>query len=119
MPWSFWEPELGDNTQTISMIKNATALRRGNGKPYLVYGKMQSPSQINDIETIHWKCGDYYNEAPAIFHSAWTSQEGKFAIVLANWTDSSRKVTVSDSRLGYTKVVTVPPLDCIILEQKD
>lgn len=117
MPWSVWDPKLGNNSQTISMIKHATALRRGIGKPYLVYGKMLPPAHIENIEILHWEFNGNILEAPSVFHSAWESSDGKFAIVLANWTDSQRKVSISDSRLGVSKTVIVPPLDCILIEQ--
>ena len=99
------------------MMKHATTLRRGAGKPYLVYGKMQPPAQIDGIESLHWEFGGFCNEAPAVFHSAWEAPEGDYAVVLANWTGAPREVTVSAPRLGEPRTVTVPPCNCLLLEK--
>ena len=49
------------------MLKNATELRRGAGKPYLVYGQMQKPANLEEIPIINWQYGGYDYEAPAVF----------------------------------------------------
>lgn len=116
MPWSEWEPALGDNGHTMTMMKHATALRRGIGKPYLVYGKMQPPAEITNIETMHWEFGGESSNAPAVFHSAWKSPQGKYAVVLANWTNTPQTVTLSEPRLGPARSITVPPLNCMLIE---
>ena len=118
MPWSEWEPKLGDNDQSITMIKHATALRRGSGRPYLVYGRMQPPASIEDIYICQWQHGNENHVTPAVFHSAWKSPQGKFAVVLANWTDHPQTVTIRDSRLGKPCTVTIAPLDCALVEEK-
>lgn len=117
MPWAVWEPALGDNRQTIAIMKSATALRRGQGKPYLVYGKMMPPAQIKDIEICHWQYGGQDHEAPSVFHSAWESPDGKYACVLSNWTDTPQDVTLAEPRLGCHRNVTVPALGCLLVEQ--
>ena len=116
MPWSVWEPKLGDNSQSIAMIRHATALRRKEGRPYLVYGRMQPPAHIEDIEICRWQHGSENHVTPAVFHSAWKSPNGTFAIVLANWTDRLQTVTIDDPRLGARCRYEVPPLDCILVE---
>lgn len=117
MPWAAWEPPLGNAQHAKTMIKNATALRRGIGKPYLVYGKMQPPANIQDIEQCRWQYGGLDNEAPALFHAAWEDQNGRYCVILANWTDVPRDCILDEPRLGCRRRLTVPALDCLLIEQ--
>ena len=38
--WAEWEPKVGNPDDGLEMIRVVTALRRGAGKKYLVYGRM-------------------------------------------------------------------------------
>ena len=77
---------------------------------------MQAPAHIEDIEICRWQHGSENHVTPAVFHSAWKSPDGTFAIVLANWTDRLQTVTIDDPRLGARCRYEVPPLDCILVE---
>lgn len=82
------------------MIQNVTALRRGQGKDFLVYGRMLRPADIDGNKMMEWTSGSRNNRIPAVFHSAWQTPDGRFGIVIANWTDSVKTIAIKDGRLG-------------------
>jgi hypothetical protein len=134
--WAPWQPPVGNNDDSLEALRTATALRRGKAKDFLVFGRMQRPSDVKGIKTIRWEYEATVNRIPAVFHSAWHDPQGKFGIVLANWTTETQTVRVADSRLGSrfaesisSKEVTsrvrttdketsviLPPLSCALLE---
>ena len=136
--WAIWEPKVGNDDHALEMIRTVTALRRGPGKPYLVFGRMQHPATVS-CETITWDRQDHTYHVPAVFHAAWQSPEEHFAVVLANWTDTEQEVTITDGRLGEqvrgtiagrtlteeqmvvnegNKVtMTLPALSCVMVER--
>jgi len=152
--WARWEPKVGNNDDALEMIRNVTRIRRGPGKDFLVYGRMQRPALVEDIRNFVWEYDDvelrnakfacwHYEDnqrrSAAVFHAAWQAPDGRFAIVLANWTTESQTVHVTDVRLGKhaflhtagtilcTEVITVsaampvtlPPLSMVVIEQNN
>ncbi|MEO8660613.1 MAG: DUF6259 domain-containing protein [Bryobacteraceae bacterium] len=97
--WAPWRPAVGNNDDSLAMIRAATALRRGAAKQYLAFGRMQKPPAVSGIRTVEWKAADRENAIAAVFHAAWKSPEGKFGVALANWTGEPQPVTITDSRL--------------------
>jgi hypothetical protein len=135
--WAPWKPEVGNNEHSLEMLRTTTALRRSAGKPYLVFGRMLSPSVVEGIKTVRWDRDGREHAIPAVFHSAWNSWNGRFGFVAANWTADDQVIVVSDSRLGSSvrqsvsgkeltssqvnvargKVeLVLPPLGCSLLE---
>ena len=135
--WAPWNPPVGDNDDSLAMLRCTAALRRGRAKNYLVFGRMQRPAEATGIKVVYWEQGGHVHTIPAVFHGAWQSPRGRFAVVLANWTKESQTVSVSDSRLGERVTVTVsadavsshadrpargrlelvlPPLSCVLIE---
>jgi hypothetical protein len=132
-----WEPAYGNFDDDLAMLRTTTALRRGKAKDFLVYGRMQSPSNPTEIKTIEWRWENTYYQVPAVFHAAWQSPDGRFGIVLANWTKDSQPVSILDGRLGERVLISVssgelksqtalvkggrletslPPLSCALVE---
>jgi hypothetical protein len=135
--WADWEPPVGSNEDSLAMMRSLTALRRGPGRDFLVYGRMQRPTEVEGIETIVWERDGRHYEVPAVAHAAWQAPDGRAGVALANWTSERRTVSVIDPRLrgdltlhvaaeAVTSVpatedygavqVTLPPLSCAILE---
>ena len=98
--WAPWEPQIGSNEDALQILKAATALRRGKGKDFLVYGRMLRPADVQNIEIIRWQEGNQEHHIPAVFHAAWQAPDERVGIVLANWTTETQKVCVVDDRLG-------------------
>ena len=136
--WAPWEPKIGDNEDSLQVLKSTTALRRGPAKDFLVYGRMLPPGQIDGVQTMRWQHGGIDHQIPAVFDTAWQAPDGSFGLVLANWTTEAQEVTVVDSRLGNQVkqvisaqsvesslrgvddgrlAVTLPPLSCALLER--
>ena len=97
--WAPWLPHVEDSANAFKMIRAVTALRRGAGKDFLVYGRMLRPAQVNGIPMIEWKSNGRDHKIPAVFHTAWQAQDGRMAIVLANWTAEAQTVSIVDDRL--------------------
>ncbi len=102
--WAPWEPKVGDPQAGLDMIRSVTALRRGPGKDFLVFGRMLRPSVVEGIQPIKWDWNGRKNNTPAVFHSAWQSPDKRIGIVMANWTATRRRLTVTDERLASDKV---------------
>ncbi|MCL4506169.1 MAG: DUF6259 domain-containing protein [Chloroflexi bacterium] len=137
--WAPWQPHVENSAHAFQMIRAVSALRRGPGKDFLVYGRMLRPVQANGIPMVEWHYNGRLNRIPAVFHSAWQAQDGRTAIVLANWTTDSQTVVIEDDRLrighdaltlqvsdaelhnvalaqtDQTMTVTLPALSCALL----
>jgi hypothetical protein len=137
MNWAPWEPQVGSNDDAIAVLRNGLALRRGAGRDFLVFGRMQAPAQVEGIVLQRWQWGGRDHAIPAVFHEAWQSPDGRHAVALANWTTRPQSVTICDSRLGARATahiaaeqdtsqaliaadgvfaVTLPPLSCVLVE---
>ena len=135
--WAPWEPKVGDNDDALEMIRTVTALRRGRGRDFLVYGRMLRPARLDGVQMVEWDFEGKHNAIPAVFDAAWMAPDRRCAVALANWTSEDREVRVSDARLGekisiHTSArkntdrteslqgewasVTLPPLSIAILE---
>jgi hypothetical protein len=135
--WSPWLPAFGNNDDCLAMLRCTAALRRGKGHNYLVFGRMHRPANAAGIKIVHWESNGQVHEIPAVFHSAWKDPQGRFGIVLANWTKERQIVALSDSRLGKQTTesisgnevstrlrvvergnlsVSLPPLSCALIE---
>jgi hypothetical protein len=136
MNWAPWEPDVGDNEDALQMLRSATALRRGMAKEFLVYGQMMPPGQVEGIKTMRWQYGGHDHRIPTVFHAEWQAPDGRFGIVLANWTEEQQEISIVDSRLGgkvaqhissqeveskilpvthESLTVRLPPLSCALL----
>ena len=135
--WGRWEASDGKNNEVLAMIRTVSAIRRGPGRDFLVYGRMQHPAKVSGVDILKWRIGDRQYVVPAVAHAAWQAPDGRYGVVLANWTTESRTVTVAAPRLGKSPVahvcgvkletsaaeqrpggwrVTVPALGCTLIE---
>ena len=135
--WAPWKPPIGSDDDSVAMLRCTAALRRGKARDFLVFGRMQRPAEATGIKIVHWENGGQVHKIPAVFHSAWQSPQGRFGIVLANWTNETQAVALSDRRLGKQiaesissrdvktqtrqanlgKVpISLPPLSCALME---
>jgi hypothetical protein len=104
--WAEWEPKIGSNDDALEMIRTVTAMRRGPGRDFLLYGRMQRPGEVN-AEVMSWEHNDRTHEVPAVADAAWQAPDGRFAIILANWTTETQAAAIADSRLGDRVTVNV------------
>ena len=98
--WALWEPKVGNSDDALEMMRTTLAMRRGEGKDFLVYGRMERPAEVEGIERVKW---NHHNYA-AVFHSAWNSQDGRHAVILANWTKEERRVKIREGRFASQKL---------------
>jgi len=97
---------------------------------------MQKPAAVDGIRIMRWQENGKDHRIPSVFHSAWLSPAGDFALALANWTNDPQEVMVQDERLGQSLIqviaaenietlnrsvqagkirVTLPALSCALL----
>lgn len=104
--------ELPDEEQTLTLIKNLTAIRRGEGKKYLCGGRMITPHPVEDIGTrefsMQTKAGTLL--ADRILTSRWQAEDGTTAQLLVNWTKENLTCTCGG------KTITVPATDGILMK---
>jgi hypothetical protein len=105
--WAPWEPQVGDNDESLTMLAAATTLRRGAGKDFLVFGRMLPPAPADEIKTMRCQYESRDHQIPAIFQAAWQSPDRRFGLVLANWTRERQAVRLSDPRLGRSGLLHV------------
>lgn len=135
--WAPWEPQVGDNEDSLRMLRAATELRRNAAEDFLVYGRMIRPPDASGIQVVNWQRDGRDHAIPAVFRSAWESlEDGRVGFVFANWTSDEQRVTVNDPHLkGEIKEVVsgedvrlnrreavdfridleIPPLSCVLL----
>jgi hypothetical protein len=139
--WAPWEPRVGNYDAGIEMLRSVTALRRGPGKNYLVFGRMLRPAQVNGIKTIEWEHEGHKNSIPNVFHSTWQAQNGQIGYFLVNWTHKRARVQLTDEHLPLANqgditlyvsgknlhqknispadqsiTISLPPLSCVLCE---
>ena len=134
--WAPWDVDVGSNDEAVEMLAAMAVLRRGPAADFLVYGRMMRPAQVEGIRTMRWQHDGLDHQIPAVFHAAWQAPDGRFGLVLANWTTEPQDVAVSDDRLGAAVTqhvsarsldaqtrqtsngelsVTLPALSCVLL----
>ena len=137
-----WQPKVGNDADGLEMIRTVAALRRGPGRDFLVFGRMQKPGRLTEVRRLQWQFGDREHNVPAVFHALWQAPDGSFGIVLANWTGEAQTVTLADEHLpdvvngvevichqsgrqltvtslpgaAGSRTLTMEPLSCALLE---
>ncbi len=114
--WADWEPKVGSDDEALEMIRAVTAMRRGAGRDFLVFGRMLAPARVRRIEEVSWEHEGSAHVIPSVFHAAWQAPDGEFGIALANWTNGPRRVTVDDARLGgEVREIDLAPLSMVLV----
>ncbi|MPM75485.1 hypothetical protein SDC9_122478 [bioreactor metagenome] len=130
LPWSVKEPE---QQPLNELIGNLAAWRRGRAAAYLIAGRMEkAPRVACGSRTIHLRQRPPVR-CPAVIVSAWSSG-GKRAVLLVNCGEKPEPCRIDFegtvrgtlvSRSGdrawdsASPVLTVPPLDALLLELAD
>jgi hypothetical protein len=103
--WAPWKPAVGSHRESLTMLRNVLALRRGPGRDFLVFGRMQRPSRVKGIKIETWESNSRVNRIPAVFHAAWEAPDGRLGIALANWTSAPQRLFLSDPRFGKSVLI--------------
>jgi hypothetical protein len=93
-PWMEWDRPAGDQEAAFAVLRNATALRRGAGKDFLLFGRLLRPLPVAGFPTKSWSLEGAANAAPAVEHATWQARDGRIAVALANWTDDEQIATI-------------------------
>jgi hypothetical protein len=135
--WMEWDRPAGDQDAAYAVLRNATAIRRGVGKDFLLFGRMLRPLHVSGINTRTWTLEGEANTAPAVEHATWQARDGRVAIALANWTYEEQPAVVDLSAYaeqtvtlhlctgsaveeepitaGQPAIVSLPPHACAML----
>ena len=75
--WADWEPKVGSNDNALEMMRVATALRRGAGRDFLVYGRMQRPAEVVVRGRASGSTRGAPTRCPAVAHCCWQAPDGR------------------------------------------
>lgn len=100
-PWSVSDPNQDD---IMTLIRNLNDWRRGAALPYLCYGRMLKPWQLEGVSerTIALKRRERDLQVPALLTSRWISPEGKQAQIIVNHT---KEIQTCSVRLGEKEAI--------------
>jgi hypothetical protein len=106
-PWALWDSPEGDQEAIFALLKAALALRRGAGKPWLVFGRMQKPAKVSGAAGRRWTHENRVVDIPSVLHAKWTDANGRPAVVLGNWTRDEQTLRVADRGLAESLSLTI------------
>lgn len=93
-PWMEWDRPAGDQEAAYALLRSATALRRGPGKDFLLFGRMLRPVPVTDLNIVSWTLEGEANAILAVEHATWQARDGRIAVAMANWTGQEQPATV-------------------------
>jgi hypothetical protein len=93
-PWMEWDKPEGDQEAAYAVLRNATAIRRGIGKDFLLYGRMRRPLPVSGVTIVTWTFESEANAVPAVEHALWQARDGRLGAALANWTSDDQPITL-------------------------
>jgi hypothetical protein len=98
--WAPWDDPVEDPAAGLAVLRAGLALRRGPGRDLLVFGRMERTARVRGVATLRWSSGGRDHAIPAVVHRTWRAPDGRLGLVLANWSDASRRVVVEDPRFA-------------------
>lgn len=102
-----WAPYEEDWEAAADLLRAASALRRGPGRPYLLEGRMERTARMAGIPIRRWRHADRVHRVPAVLHQAWRAPDGTLGLVAANWTDRAVTLRIADGRFAPARTQTV------------
>jgi hypothetical protein len=108
-----WDLPAPDQEKVKSFVRHLNAWRKGAGKPFLRFGRMETPYPVKSGQDMVFHYHDGRKLVmPSVLTSRWVSPEGRLAQVFANYTSEKRCVTVSLSGCpaGRVKLYASPDL---------
>lgn len=78
-----WTRAVPDQTAFLDWTKRVTQFRAGIARDYLVYGRMLRPWRITGVTQRDFGWG----KEPLVQSATWQAQDGRVAVVLANYAD--------------------------------
>lgn len=102
-----WETDIPDQQNATELIKNLNGWRKGAGKEYLTFGRMQKPLPIKGLTNIPMisKGGDNVN-FDNVFSSNWRIDNGTLAQFFVNYMPHEQQISIDVSKLKGAKIYT-------------
>lgn len=94
-PWPAWDGPLGNQPAILAFLRRTLALRRGDGKRFLLLGRLCRDAAVTSVNDIQWLHEEKLYCRPAVLAARWISPSGESGTALANWTDTDQPVTVA------------------------
>jgi hypothetical protein len=113
-----YHPSIGWAPACREMYFKCCRLYREEGLPFLLYGRMMKPLDIDvPVRVIQVKRKNSKTtqslSVPAFYHSVWQAPDGRRAVVFFNPEETAYTVRLPDGR-----TVTIEPQDCKLCELK-
>jgi hypothetical protein len=114
-PWARWDSPAGDQEAVLTLLRRASAMRRGPGKDFLVLGRLLGVSPVDQVGQVQWTEGAHAESAPAVMHAAWAAHDGRTAVALANWTREPQNVRLAARQEGDEGTFHLQDSDPVLL----
>ncbi len=109
-----WSQSFPEQTPIVKLVGNLARWRREKAAKYLVAGRMERCPKIECNTVVIHRVEMPDVTMPAVLASAWRSDDGGRAVILANATQCEQACTVE----GLPEPLRVPPLDATLIEIK-
>lgn len=101
-----WYKDKPDQETTINLVKNLNEFRRGVGKEYLVFGRLEKPYEVSGGYEIPlerpWGGKLSFN---SFYTTKWKSDKKKDGQVIANYTEKSQQLTLHCNDMKNQQVI--------------
>ena len=108
---TLWEEKIPDQDQIIQLVRNLNSWRTGEGKEFLVTGRMIKPLPFEgayNVPMVTKPVGRNLN-FPSLFTSNWQTENGKRAQFFVNYMPVEQEITINTDGLtdvdSYEKCV--------------
>jgi len=100
-----WDTDKPNQEAVSKLIGNLNSWRKNEGKPFLCFGRMEKPYNINGIYDMEFKrLSGKHLIYPSLLTSRWISQDGRNAQIIVNYMLESQNFTLRVDQLYINKV---------------
>jgi len=90
-----WDVKKPDQQSINTLVRNLNAWRRGFGKAFLCYGRMEKPCKLTGTYDIPMTLKiDHKIHLPSLFTSRWISPDGRDCQIVVNYTEKQQSCDI-------------------------
>jgi hypothetical protein len=97
-----WTRAVPDQAGILDWTRRITKFRAGIGRDYLVYGRMLRPWKVSGVTERDY---GWFGKEPLVQSATWRAQDGRNAVVLANFADLEESPRVELEGRGTKRLI--------------